>query len=394
MKPPPLPLVVFAALILVLYFLSPARAIKRIHTVLQPESRSLVEAVDGLCGGALSCLPPPPPPQQLEEDVHPPPSPSASLAARSFPPPPPPPTPSPINTPGCDPSTGECTVEALVRRHAVQNTVVVTFGNMRQAHLTENWVYHLQRVGVGGLLVGMMNMSPEQPRYVALASKLRALGVGVYCVNSPQVRRQPQGGRWFHVLPLLRTGARVLLSDSDVVWMRDPRPYLATLEALHPKLDFTVSSDAQGGTDGRRLGDATMGGRGGRDRGPGGRRRRRWRSAGGGAEAAAADGGFSVHADPNDLDVENFGQCWVSMNIGIMHFPPGARPGTLASMEQAVTHLSEDNNLGRVDQGPINYRWKHGAGKWKWPQELYAVGKKRQPIFKNYKTFINQINQS
>ena len=38
------------------------------------------------------------------------------------------------------------------------------------------------------------------------------------------------------------------------------------------------------------------------------------------------------------------------MNIGIMHFPPGARPGSLAAMEQAVAHLSSENNLRRVDQ--------------------------------------------
>lgn len=263
----------------------------------------------------------------------------------------------------------------------MQNTVVVTFGNMRQAHLTENWVYHLQRVGVGGLLVGMMNMSPEQPRYRALAASLRGLGVGVYCVNSPQVRRQPQGGRWFHVLPLLRTGARVLLSDSDVVWMRDPRPYLRRLEELHPKLDFTVSSDAQGGTDGRRLGNAvrrvpgsqwSRRAGGGRVAGRGGGRGRRRGMAAEG-DGGVVEGGFEAAADGNDLDIEGFGHCWASMNIGIMHFPPGARPGTLASMEQAVQHLSEENNLGRVDQGPINYRWKHGAGKWRWQHQLYSV---------------------
>ena len=42
-------------------------------------------------------------------------------------------------------------------------------------------------------------------------------------------------------------------------------------------------------------------------------------------------------------------------------------------MQQAETHLSEENNLGRVDQGPINYRWKHGAGKWRWKRQLHAV---------------------
>ena len=86
----------------------------------------------------------------------------------------------------------------------------------------------------------MMNMQPTQPTYVALAGRLRAQGVGVYTVNSEEVKIQPQGGRWFHVLPLLRTGARLLLSDSDAVWLRNPLPYLRLLEATHPLLDFAV----------------------------------------------------------------------------------------------------------------------------------------------------------
>ena len=50
----------------------------------------------------------------------------------------------------------DCRVEQLVRHYAVDNTVMVTFGNARQRHFTANWVYHLQAVGVSaGLLVGM-----------------------------------------------------------------------------------------------------------------------------------------------------------------------------------------------------------------------------------------------
>lgn len=254
---------------------------------------------------------------------------------------------------------------ALVRRHAVDNTIVVTFGNMRQAHLTENWVYHWRRLGVRGLLVGMMNMRPEQARYAGFATKLRAQEVGVYTVNSPQVKRNPQGGRWFHVLELIQTGARVLLSDSDVTWLRDPRPYFERLEAAHPQLDFTVSSDAQGGTDARRLAAPPIPSESDR-RSVGGRAPRSRRSSAGGSSARALRAAA-------DLDVEAFGHCWTSMNIGIMHFPPGCRPGTVRAMEQAVAHLSSENNLARVDQGPINYRWKFGAKGWRWHRSLYGV---------------------
>ena len=58
------------------------------------------------------------------------------------------------------------------------------------------------------------------------------------------------------------------------------------------------------------------------------------------------------------------------MNIGIVYFPPGARPGALRLMHEATAHLSENNNLRRVDQGPLNFRWKHGTGKWRWKHQL------------------------
>lgn len=234
---------------------------------------------------------------------------------------------------GCGGTTSaECSADVLVRHYAVEGTVVVSFGNARQRHFTANWVYHLQRSRVrAGIVVGMMNMLPADTLYVPFASHLRARGVGVYCVNSAEVRLSPQGGRWFHVLPLLRTGVRLILSDSDVAWLRDPAPYLRAIEAEHPRLDFAVSTDAQGGTDLRRL------------------------------------------SGTGDLDVELWGQCHASMNIGIMLFPPGGRVGTLLAMEEATTHLSQDGNLRRVDQGPINYRWKFGYRDFKWPHPLFRV---------------------
>ena len=236
------PRVVVAAMVTVsvLYFLIPKSGEKaRVMTRVQAR-KPLVEISD--CGFAdwegcwpkplpppVAVLPPPPPPPRrlthgaLQD--------SASVQARlppppgvrvASPPPPPPPVadtaspplptrlaradsppPSGALEPGCD-SDGECSVDALVRRHKQQNTVVVTFGNSRQRHFTENWVAHLQELGVGGLLVGMMNMQRTDVLYRKFATQLRAQGVGVYTVNSPQVKVQPQGGRWFHVIPLIR----------------------------------------------------------------------------------------------------------------------------------------------------------------------------------------------
>ena len=106
-------------------------------------------------------------------DPEPPVEPSRPRGSRASKPVPPSDTAAPLLPEGCG-ADGECTVGALVRKHAVDNTVVVTFGNDKQRHFTENWVYHLQQLGVGGLLVGMMSMQPSQPTYVALATQLRA----------------------------------------------------------------------------------------------------------------------------------------------------------------------------------------------------------------------------
>ena len=220
-----------------------------------------------------------------------------------------------------------CSVAQLVAHYSVANTIIATFTNERQMHFTDNWVAAWREVNGGagpaaGLLVACMNVQPGQRAYAAFAGRLRAQGVGVYTANSDEVRRQPQGGRWFHVLPLLRTGVRLLLSDSDAVWLRDPLPYLRALEAAHPRMDFAVSSDAQTGTDSRRLGAAVSAaggasapsGRGAHS----GRRRRRHAVRPAVAEGAATDGGGGDLGDLGDLDVEEFGACWGSMNIGVL----------------------------------------------------------------------------
>ena len=279
----------------------------------------------------------------------------------------------------CD-DYGECqSVTELARQYAVDNTLVVTFGNDKQAQFSVNWVYHMQRLGVKGLLVGMMNMNASMPSFVRLASRLRASGVGVYLVNSPEVRVRPQGGRWTHVLPLLRTGVRLLLSDSDAVWLRNPLPYLLRLEHRHPKMDFAVSTDAQDWTDGRRLGSSSHLGDALHP------------SASASADSAAGAAAQEMtEAAAGDLDIENFGHCWWSMNIGLMYFAPAAlpgsgRPGAVRAIEEAISHMSATADFWRskaiyVDQGPMNFRWKHGSGttehangSWRWRKQLHAV---------------------
>ena len=274
-----------AACLLLLLVVSRLRSVEEVQPIRTVE-RSLAMRPEALLPEGMLAPPPPPSPLQALQP------------------------PSHVMADGCDPD-GECPIPTLVRRHAENNTIIVTFGNKRQKHFSENWVKVLQSLGVGGLLVGMMNMQRTDPVYRSFAAMLRSRGVGVYTVNSYEVKAKPQGGRWFHVLPLLQTGARLILSDSDVVWFRDPRPYLRALEAAHPLMDFAVSSDSQTTTDGRRL------------------------------------GGLG-----SELDIENFGHCWVSMNIGIMLFAEGhagqPRPGAIRLINEATTHLL------RVSLSPCN----------------------------------------
>ena len=273
-------------------------------------------------------------------------------------------------------AAGAASVADLVRRHAHDNSIVATFTNAMQFHVTRNWVEHLQKLNLRGILVGVMNVKDTDPNYQAFRNELIQNNVGVYTVNSPQVALNPQGGRWFHVLPLLQTGVRLLLSDSDAVWLRDPFPYLKALEARHPSLDVAVSTDAQEGTDALyfdpsfpdrmnidygRLGMKT--GKNHRRGGRSGRRRRR-------GDFASANLGAGLTLE---LDLEEAGHCGQSMNIGIMAFPPGARPGSLRLMQEAMAHLSESGNLRRVDQGPLNYRWKHGSKDWRWAHQMAEV---------------------
>ena len=190
-------------------------------------------------------------------------------------------------------------------------------------------------------LVGLLGLPYGTAAFAEAANRLSQHGAVAYAATAlpPRGRSPPrraahaslpsQGGRWFHVLPLLRTGVRVLVSDADVVWLRDPRPYLAALESAHPLMDFAVSTDSQWHTDGRRLPPA-------------------WGS------------GSAV-----ELDLETASACHASMNIGILSFAPGRRPGALRAVAEMVAHLSLPGNLRRVDQGPINYRWarRHRLGR-------------------------------
>ena len=106
----------------------------------------------------------------------------------------------------------------VATRAAVRNTIVATFADRHALHFARVWVRRLRALSVDGLLVGLIGI-PRGTYYFAGASReLR----GAVTYSLPFVSRESaaaQGGRWSYVLPLLRTGVRLLVSDVDVAWI-------------------------------------------------------------------------------------------------------------------------------------------------------------------------------
>ena len=110
------------------------------------------------------------------------------------------------------------TVE-LIRRHSQAGAVVATFTNAGAAKFALNWARQLHSVGLKSV-VGLSQRLGEETE-----NELRAAGAGLFCADGEHMQINGQAGRWSEVWPLLRAGVHVLLSDSDIAWMRNPLPY-------------------------------------------------------------------------------------------------------------------------------------------------------------------------
>ncbi|GBG80380.1 hypothetical protein CBR_g30748 [Chara braunii] len=131
--------------------------------------------------------------------------------------------------------------KALVESRARDNVIVVSFANNAFFDFAVSWVRHLTDLGLDNVLVGALDD--------IILSKLYYLGVPVFGVESRLPPHDPGwGSPGFHKivqkkLGLLRTlldmGFEVLMSDTDVMWVRDPIPFFRHHEAA----DVLTSSD-------------------------------------------------------------------------------------------------------------------------------------------------------
>ncbi|KAJ8555268.1 hypothetical protein K7X08_012764 [Anisodus acutangulus] len=129
----------------------------------------------------------------------------------------------------------------LVQERVIDNVVVVTFGNYAFMDFILTWVKHLTDMGVENLLVGAMDTKLLEALYwkgvpaFDMGSHMSTVDVGW---GSPTFHKM---GREKVVLidSILPFGFELLMCDTDMVWLKNPLPYIARF----PEADVLTSTD-------------------------------------------------------------------------------------------------------------------------------------------------------
>ncbi|XP_057415528.1 arabinosyltransferase XEG113-like isoform X2 [Lotus japonicus] len=129
----------------------------------------------------------------------------------------------------------------LVQQRVKDNVVIVTFGNFAFMDFILNWVKQLTDLGMSNLLVGAMDTKLLEALYwkgvpvFDMGSHMSAVDVGW---GSPTFHKM---GREKVILidSILPFGYELLMCDTDMVWLKNPLPYLAR----YPGADILTSSD-------------------------------------------------------------------------------------------------------------------------------------------------------
>ncbi|XP_010518959.1 PREDICTED: arabinosyltransferase XEG113 [Tarenaya hassleriana] len=129
----------------------------------------------------------------------------------------------------------------LVGERVKDNVVIVTFGNFAFMDFILTWVKHLTDLGLSNILVGAMDTKLLEALYwkgipvFDMGSHMSTVDVGW---GSPTFHKM---GREKVILidAVLPYGYELLMCDTDMVWLKDPLPYLAR----YPDADVLTSSD-------------------------------------------------------------------------------------------------------------------------------------------------------
>ncbi|XP_044505460.1 arabinosyltransferase XEG113-like isoform X2 [Mangifera indica] len=130
----------------------------------------------------------------------------------------------------------------LVQQRAEDNVIILTFGNYAFMDFILTWVKHLTDLGLSNLMVGAMDTKLVEALYwkgvpvFDMGSHMSTLDVGW---GSPSFHKM---GREKAILidSVLPFGFELLMCDTDMVWLKNPIPYLAQ----YPDADILTSSDS------------------------------------------------------------------------------------------------------------------------------------------------------
>ncbi|XP_057448825.1 arabinosyltransferase XEG113-like [Lotus japonicus] len=129
----------------------------------------------------------------------------------------------------------------LVQQRVKDNIIIVTFGNYAFMDFILTWVKQLNDLGVSNYLVGAMDTELLEALYwkgvpvFDMGSHMSTVDVGW---GSPTFHKM---GREKVILinSILPFGYELLMCDTDMVWLKNPLPYLAR----YPEADVLTSSD-------------------------------------------------------------------------------------------------------------------------------------------------------
>ncbi|XP_078445651.1 arabinosyltransferase XEG113-like isoform X2 [Wolffia australiana] len=130
----------------------------------------------------------------------------------------------------------------LVQHRVKDNVLIVTLGNYGFMEFILNWVKHLTDLNVTNLLVGAMDVKILEALYwkgipvYDMGSQMTTVDAGW---GSPDFHKMGRE-KVFMINSLLPFGYEILVCDTDMVWLKNPMPYLARF----PEADILSSTDA------------------------------------------------------------------------------------------------------------------------------------------------------